>query len=138
MTGGAAIWRASASPAIGHTLSCCSRETVKFPPLHSASNACFPLSAQSAWAFSRSSLWPELSTVLAVETIRGVTGAGKAEAEIRYFLTSCGDDPAVLAQAIRLKTCHRQGLEGAEIGGPFWTPPSRMRARQAPLPAQNG
>jgi predicted transposase YbfD/YdcC len=45
--------------------------------------------------------WPELSTVLVVETIRGVTGAGKLEAEIRYFLTSCGDDPAVLVQAIR-------------------------------------
>jgi predicted transposase YbfD/YdcC len=45
--------------------------------------------------------WPELSTVLAVETIRGVTGTGKVEAEIRYFLTSCGDDPAVLVQAIR-------------------------------------
>ncbi len=45
--------------------------------------------------------WPELTTVLAVETIRGVTGTGKVEAEIRYFLTSCGDDPAVLARAIR-------------------------------------
>jgi hypothetical protein len=32
--------------------------------------------------------------VLAVETIRGVHGTGKTEAEIRYFLTSCGDDPA--------------------------------------------
>ena len=45
--------------------------------------------------------WPELTTVLAVETIRGVTGAGEVEAEIRYFLTSCGDDPAVLVRAIR-------------------------------------
>ena len=45
--------------------------------------------------------WPKLTTVLAVETIRGVTGTGKVEAEIRYFLTSCGDAPAVLAQAIR-------------------------------------
>ena len=45
--------------------------------------------------------WPELSTVLAVETIRGVTGTGKIEGEIRSFLTSCGDDPAVLVQAIR-------------------------------------
>ena len=45
--------------------------------------------------------WPELTTVLAVETIRGVTGTGKVEAEVRYFLTSCGDDPAVLVQAIR-------------------------------------
>jgi hypothetical protein len=34
-----------------------------------------------------------------VETIRGVTGTGKIEGEIRYFLTSCGDDPAVLVQA---------------------------------------
>jgi predicted transposase YbfD/YdcC len=45
--------------------------------------------------------WPELSAVLAVETIRGITGPGKVEAEARYFLTSCGDDPAVLVQAIR-------------------------------------
>ena len=45
--------------------------------------------------------WPDLRAVLAVETIRGVTGTGKVEAEIRYFLTSCGDDPAVLVQAIR-------------------------------------
>ena len=44
---------------------------------------------------------PDLRTLLAVETIRGVTGTGKVEAEIRYFLTSCGDDPAVLVQAIR-------------------------------------
>jgi predicted transposase YbfD/YdcC len=45
--------------------------------------------------------WPDLSAVLAVETIRGVNGAHKVEAEIRYFLTSCDDDPAVLVQAIR-------------------------------------
>ena len=43
--------------------------------------------------------WPDLRAVLAVETIRG--GTGKVEAEIRYFLTSCGDDPAVLVRAIR-------------------------------------
>src|SRR5918997_395582 len=36
---------------------------------------------------------PHLRTLLAAETIRGVDGTGKAEAEIRYFLTSCGDDP---------------------------------------------
>jgi predicted transposase YbfD/YdcC len=40
-----------------------------------------------------------LRTVLAVETIRGVNGSGKVE--IRYFLSSCHDDPAVLVQAIR-------------------------------------
>src|ERR671910_2303832 len=37
--------------------------------------------------------WPDLSAVLAVETIRGVNGAHKVEAEIRYLLTSCDDDP---------------------------------------------
>jgi predicted transposase YbfD/YdcC len=45
--------------------------------------------------------WPDLRALLAVETIRSVNGTGKTEAEIRYFLTSCNDDPAVLAQAIR-------------------------------------
>ena len=45
--------------------------------------------------------WPELSAVLAVETIRGVSGAGEVEAETRYLPTSCGDDPAVLVGAIR-------------------------------------
>ena len=45
--------------------------------------------------------WPDLSTVLAVETIRSVNGTGPVEAEIRYFLTSCNDDPAVLVRAIR-------------------------------------
>src|SRR3954470_11723710 len=43
--------------------------------------------------------WPGLRTVLAVETIRSVTGSGKVE--IRYFLSSCGDDVKVLVQAIR-------------------------------------
>src|SRR3954465_11012526 len=45
--------------------------------------------------------WPDLHTLLAVETIRSVNGTDKTEAEIRYFLSSCDDDPAVLAQAIR-------------------------------------
>ena len=45
--------------------------------------------------------WPDLRTLLAVETIRSVNGTGKTETEIRYFLTSCNDDPAILARAIR-------------------------------------
>ncbi len=45
--------------------------------------------------------WPDLNTVLAVETICGVNGIGQVDAEIRYFLTSCRDDPAVLVRAIR-------------------------------------
>jgi predicted transposase YbfD/YdcC len=45
--------------------------------------------------------WPDLCTVLAVETIRSVNGTGKTEAEIRFFLTSCSDGPAVLVRAMR-------------------------------------
>ncbi len=46
--------------------------------------------------------WPGLRTVLAVESIRSVNGAPtKVESEIRYFLSSCPDSPAVLGQAVR-------------------------------------
>ena len=45
--------------------------------------------------------WPDLRAVLAVETIRSIVGTYKVEAEIRYFLTSCRDDPVTLARAIR-------------------------------------
>jgi predicted transposase YbfD/YdcC len=45
--------------------------------------------------------WPGLHTVLAVETIRSVNTAPKVESEIRYFLSSCPDDPATLGEAIR-------------------------------------
>ena len=39
--------------------------------------------------------------MLAVEAIRSVNGVPKVESEIRYFLSSCRDDPAILGQAIR-------------------------------------
>ena len=45
--------------------------------------------------------WPGLRAVLAVESIRSVHGTDKVESEIRYFLSSCRDDPAVLGAAIR-------------------------------------
>jgi DDE_Tnp_1-associated/Transposase DDE domain len=46
--------------------------------------------------------WPGLCTVLAVESIRSVDSAPtKVESEIRYFLSSCPDNPAILGQAIR-------------------------------------
>jgi predicted transposase YbfD/YdcC len=45
--------------------------------------------------------WPGLRTVLAVESIRSVHGTDKVENEVRYFLSSCRDDPAVLGAAIR-------------------------------------
>src|SRR3954466_5908215 len=53
--------------------------------------------------------WPDLRAVLAVETIRSLNGTGPVEAEIRYFLTSCTDDPAVLVRAIR----RHWSIEGA-------------------------
>jgi predicted transposase YbfD/YdcC len=39
--------------------------------------------------------------VLAIETIHSVNGSGRAIAEVRYFLSSCSGDPAVLVAAIR-------------------------------------
>ncbi len=46
--------------------------------------------------------WPGLRSVLAIESIGRVNSAPtKVESEIRYLLTSCPDDPAVLGQAIR-------------------------------------
>ena len=47
------------------------------------------------------SAWPGLHTVLAVETLRRTNGTPKVETEIRYFLSSCRDDPIVLGRAIR-------------------------------------
>lgn len=45
--------------------------------------------------------WPGLANVLAVETIRSVTGSQKINAEIRYFLSSSSAPPELLAKAIR-------------------------------------
>src|ERR1044072_5362121 len=45
--------------------------------------------------------WPDLRALLAAEPIRDVDGTDKVETEIRYFLTSCDDDAAVLGRAIR-------------------------------------
>jgi len=47
------------------------------------------------------STWPSLHTVLAVETLRSTKSTLKIETEIRYFLSSCRDDPVVLGRAIR-------------------------------------
>jgi predicted transposase YbfD/YdcC len=74
--------------------------------------------------------WPDLSTVLAVETIRGVNGTGKVEAEIRYFLTSCGDDPAVLVRAIRRHWTIENGLHWV-LDVTFREDDSRVRERTA-------
>ena len=74
--------------------------------------------------------WPGLRTVLAVETIRGVTGSGKVEAEIRYFLSSCRDDPIVLVQAIRRHWTIENGLHWV-LDVTFREDDSRVRDRTA-------
>jgi predicted transposase YbfD/YdcC len=74
--------------------------------------------------------WPDLHAVLAVETIRSITGTYKVEAEIRYFLTSCGDDPAVLARAIRRHWSVENGLHWV-LDVTFREDDSRVRDRTA-------
>ena len=72
--------------------------------------------------------WPDLRAVLAVETIRG--GTGKVEAEIRHFLTSCGDDPAVLVRAIRRHWSVENALHWV-LDVTFREDDSRVRDRSA-------
>ena len=74
--------------------------------------------------------WPELSAVLAVETVRGGSGSGKVEAEIRYFLTSCGDGPVTLARAIRRHWSVENGLHWV-LDVTFREDDSRVRNRTA-------
>jgi predicted transposase YbfD/YdcC len=74
--------------------------------------------------------WSGLRTVLAVETIRGVNGSGKVEAEIRYFLSSCRDDPTVLVQAIRRHWTIENGLHWV-LDVTFREDDSRVRDRTA-------
>ncbi len=74
--------------------------------------------------------WSGLRTVLAVETIRGVNGSGKVEAQIRYFLSSCRDDPAVLVQAIRRHWTIENGLHWV-LDVTFREDDSRVRDRTA-------
>ena len=65
-----------------------------------------------------------------METIRGVRGTGKVEAEARYFLTSCGDDPAVLARAIRRHWAIENALHWV-LDVTFREDDSRVRDRTA-------
>jgi predicted transposase YbfD/YdcC len=74
--------------------------------------------------------WPDLSAVLAVETIRSVNGTSQVEAEIRSFLTSCSDAPAVLVRAIRRHGSVENALHGV-LDVTFREDDSRVRDRTA-------
>lgn len=75
--------------------------------------------------------WPGLRTVLAVESIRSVNNAPtKVESEIRYFLSSCPDAPAVLGQAIRSHWAVENALHWV-LDVTFREDDSRVRDRTA-------
>lgn len=74
--------------------------------------------------------WPGLAAVAAVETIRGVNGAGKVTAEIRHYLSSARLAPEALAAAIRDHWRVENGLHWVlDVG--FREDASRVRERNA-------
>ena len=75
--------------------------------------------------------WPGLRTVLAVESIRSLNGAPtKTESQIRYFLSSCPDGPAVLGQAVRTHWAVENALHWV-LDVTFREDDSRVRDRTA-------
>ena len=75
--------------------------------------------------------WPGLRTVLAVESIRSVNSAPtKVESEIRYFLSSGSDSPAVLGKAIRSHWAVENALHWV-LDVTFREDDSRVRDRTA-------
>jgi predicted transposase YbfD/YdcC len=75
--------------------------------------------------------WPGLRTVLAVESIRSLNSTPtKVESEIRYFLSSCSDAPAVLNQAIRSHWAVENALHWV-LDVTFREDDSRVRDRRA-------
>ena len=54
--------------------------------------------------------WPGLTTVLAIENIRGINGLGKVTAEIRYYLSTRKLPSTRLATAIHSHWAIENGL----------------------------
>ena len=77
-----------------------------------------------------SGLCRPVHTVLAIETIRSVNGSGRTEAEVRYVLSSCPDDPAVLVTAIRRHWSIENNLHWV-LDVTFREDDSRVRERTA-------
>jgi predicted transposase YbfD/YdcC len=74
--------------------------------------------------------WPGLTTVLAIENIRGINGSGKVTAEIRYYLSSSKLPPTQLTTAIRSHWAIENGLHWVlDVG--FREDVSRVRERTA-------
>ena len=86
--------------------------------------------SQDATLLETLSSWPQLKTVLAVESIRRVTGEAKVQTQVRYFLTSAIDDPALLAQAIRRHWAIENNLHWV-LDVTFGEDQSRVRERNA-------
>jgi predicted transposase YbfD/YdcC len=74
--------------------------------------------------------WPGLRAVLAVETIRGIPGRGRATAEIRHYLSSAELPPEALAAAIRNHWKIENGLHWV-LDVAFREDASRVRDRNA-------
>ena len=81
-------------------------------------------------AFATLKGWPGLEAVLAVETIRGVNGAGKVTAEVRRYLSSAKLPSEALAAAIRNHWRIESGLHWV-LDVTFREDASRVRERNA-------